>query len=349
MGANNSVQLSDAIAEYQLHRMSNHIAKTTLRNERTILNKFLAVVGNVWVHAIDDRHVDRFFTELSKTKQPQSQRNDYNTLTNFFKWARRRKYMGKDADPMFGRRRPPESKRERNRVHFSQFPALLDAAGARCERDRAAVAMLLYTLCRDQEIANLQVRDVDLAAGEILVRVYKTNEEDRMPICEELDVELRRWLTYYTEQVGVLEPNYYLIPSRDTRGVRGDDGLFVAAEQLSLKPDTKVRALGDLCKPALHDIGFPIKDSSGKRLGEGAHTVRRSGARALFDRLVGEGFDGALRLVQSMLHHASVTTTEGYLGITADRNTRNQLLRGRRMFARENVVDLRSVSGGQEG
>lgn len=343
-----TVSLSDALAEYERSRISNHIAKSTIRNNRTTLNKFLAVTGNIWVHSIDDRHVGRFFEELAKTKQAQSMRNDHTALQGFFKWAKHKRYMSEDNDPMWGRRKPPRNHKERNRVHVSKFPALLDAAEERCERDRAGIAMLLYTLARDQEIANVQIRDVDLASGEIHMRIYKTGQEDLMPICEELDQELRQWLTYYTQQVGPLEPHYYLIPSRDTRGVRGEDGIYHSVTQVRLCPERKVSTLGRLASPALEKIGFPIRDANGRPMGEGAHTIRRSGARALFDRLVLEGFDGALRIVQSMLHHASVTTTEQYLGLTADRYKRDTLIRGKRLYDTQGVVNLRSVANGEE-
>lgn len=337
-----TIQLSDALDEYERFRVSNHIAKATLRNNRTTLKRFLASTGNIWVHAIDDRHVERFFTELTKTKQPQSQRNDHVALQGFFKWCKHRRYLSDDVDPMWGRRKPPHNKKERNRIHVSRFPALLDAAEGRCERDRAGIAMLLYTLARDQEIASVQIRDVALDSGEIHMRIFKTGEEDLMPICAELDVELRRWLRYYTEQVGPLQPHYYLIPSRDTRGVRGEDGVYHSVTQVRLCPERKVATMGRLATPALEGIGFPTRDENGKPLGEGAHTVRRSGARALFDDLVTEGYDHALRVVQSMLHHASMATTEGYIGVTADRKSRDDLLRGRTMYRGVgNVVQLR--------
>jgi hypothetical protein len=56
----------------------------------------------------------------------------------------------------------------------------------------------------------------------------------------------------------------------------------------------------------------------------------------------GEVRDGVLRIVSSMLDHRSAQTTEGYLGLEADREKVASLLRGRQMFATstENVVSL---------
>jgi integrase len=250
--------------------------------------------------------------------------------------------MPKDNDPMYGRRKPKRAHKERNRVHVSKFPALLDAAGARSSRDRVALALLIYTLARDGEITDLRIRDVDLDAGYIMMRVHKSRKEDRMPISAELDAELRRWLTVYSEEIGFLEPHYYLVPSRDTRGVPGEDGSFVEQRHVRFVPERRIPQLGKMVNPALEDIGFPTRDANGRPLWEGAHTARRSGARALFDSLSASGYDFALRVVQSMLHHSSMQTTEAYVGLSADRRSRDEIIRGKKMYDfGEGVVQLR--------
>lgn len=343
--------LSDAIDEFDRHRKSQDFSKSTLSNHRGTLKKFLAVNGNIWCNAITDKHVTRFFEEISKTKQPQSMRNDHTALSVFFEYARYKGYMSLDVNPLWGRRKPAKVKRERNRLHVSRFASFLDAAEQRCERDRAAMSVVLYTLMRDSEIVDLRLWDLDLEAGYIKARIFKTKQEDRVPICAELDKELRRWLIYYTEQVGVLKPHYYLLPSRSTRGVQGAGGVIESIIQTRLEPERPIGALGRLAREALIKIDFPVEDGNGKPLYEGAHTIRRSGARALFDQLVADGYDRALRIVQSMLHHASSAQSEEYLGITADRRSRDDILRGQVMYALGgDVIELRrsGTDGGTE-
>jgi len=67
--------------------------------------------------------------------------------------------------------------------------------------------------------------------------------------------------------------------------------------------------------------------------------------------LVHSGYDGAMRTVQSMLHHASVTTTEGYLGIQLDKKRRDELVKGNRMFpvSTENVIGMEERRSEAEG
>jgi integrase len=98
----------------------------------------------------------------------------------------------------------------------------------------------------------------------------------------------------------------------------------------------------DAVQRTLEAAGYQIKDENGRSNYEGSHTLRRSGARALYDRLLDDGHDGAIRVVQAMLHHSSVIQTEHYLGMKLDQARRDKLLKGQRMFAApsENVVRL---------
>lgn len=328
--------LSDAIEDYERFRRSQAIKPTTLSSHRSVLKRFLTVNGNIYTDKISQTHVVRHLEEAAKTRQPQTLRIDHDALSVFFDWCRHTKRMARDEDPLYGMRRPRGVDRERERLHVSEFPALLEAAGERCARDRIAVAILLYTLLRDQEVADLRIRDVDLEGGWLRARIHKSNLEDRMPISEELDFELRRWLTAYTAEVGHLHPNYRLVPARKV-GIRFDErNRFQAGGQVTLKPEKSVGKLGLVVTPALDAVGFPVVDPSGRPSSEGAHTIRRSGARALFDQLVlmptEERQADPLRVVQSLLHHKSITTTERYIGLKADRISRDSLLRGRKMY-----------------
>jgi len=334
-------ELSPAVDAYLRHRRSQDYSKATLRHDQQVLKRFMAINGNIWCHAIKDTHTARHFEEVSKTRAPSSMRNDYATLQQFFKWCRHTGRMPVDSDPMFGRRQPKQIQRERNRIPVHEFGRLLDTAEKKEARDRALVAVLLYTLARDSEVTSLRIRDVDLTGGWIRAVIHKTKQEDALPICEELDAELRRWLTHYTSMVGVLEPHHFLIPARGVHPVRGDNGRITHHASI-YKPEKQIRAAGRIITPMLERFGFPIADHSGKPLNEGAHTIRRSGARALFDQLVDGGYDHSLRVVQSLLHHKSMSMTERYIGISADRRSRDDILRGHTMYAveRDNVVEL---------
>lgn len=335
-------ELSPAIEDYLRFRKSQDYSKGTLKVDQGRLKAFLANTGNIWVHQIEARHVERHFEIATKTRRGASLIADHGVLSRFFKWCRATSRMPVENDPMYGRRQPRAQKKERNRIPVTEFPRLLDTAEARDPRDRAVVALLLYTLARDSEIVTLRLRDLNLDQSWLRLRIHKTRQEDDLPIPTELDREMRRWLTYYTQQVGPLEPHYFLVPARGTKPVRNDYGRIVSHDSL-YRPEKQIRASGRIVTPTLEQMGFPTTDAEGNPTHEGAHTIRRSGARALFDQLVEGGYDHSLRIVQSMLHHASVQQTERYIGITADRRSRDEILRARMMYGStsdENVVRL---------
>lgn len=340
-------QLSDAVDDYLAQRTSNGYSKGTMRNERMVLKRFLSVSGNIWVHSITDRQVTRYFEDAGKTRQASSLKMDHTVLNQFFTWARQTRRLPIGDDPMAGRRRPRATDKERARLHVSEFPRLLAAAEKRDPRDRALIAVLLYTLVRASEAMDLRVGDVDLNSGYIHARIIKSKLEDRIPISVELDLELRNWLSFYAAtSPRPLVPSDYLLPRRvSSFAARDEETGRILNHTMHLVPDKPLTTLGRRVKEVLEDIGFAVTDHEGKSNMEGAHTLRRSGARALFDQLIENGYDRALRLVQAMLHHKSVTMTEGYIGVTADRRTRDEVIRGQVMYPvdKSNVVDLGAV------
>lgn len=335
--------LSDAIDDYFALRRSTDIAGNTIANEKGVLRRLLAVNGNVWVHQITEQHVTRYFEDASKTRQPTTLQLDHTVLVQFFDWARKTKRLPLDVDPMVGRRRPKKRHKERDRIHVSRFSHLLDVAEAQDPRNRAVIAVLLYTLIRDQEAADLRIGDVDLAAGYIHVRITKSYKEDLMPICSEFDAELRRWLsTYAAETRRSLRPDDYLLPRRQSAALIKDAGGFITGHEMFYDPSRPIARVGRVASAVLKDFGWEMRDHHGKAKMEGAHTIRRSGARALFDRLSADSYDHSLRIVQSMLHHASISQTEHYIGVTVDRRSRDELLKGRPMYrdTMDNMVEM---------
>jgi integrase len=236
-------------------------------------------------------------------------------------------------------------KKDKRRVPVTKFQALLDVA--EYPRDRMIIALGLYLFLRQSEMATLRIKDINLTNGEINVTVHKTGDFDIMPICSELDNELRRYLTWYTEQCDGLDPEWFLVPSRTNIGGRLNNGTFSKGQNMKLRPERMMTKIEDVAKNALELIGHPVRDENGKGLFEGIHTLRRSGARALFDEMRNQGYDGALQRVRAMLHHASGTMTERYLGISVERTQRNEALIGKSMFSigGGNIVPL----GGRDG
>jgi integrase len=202
----------------------------------------------------------------------------------------------------------------------------MDAAAS--SRDRAFLAIGIYTFMRAGEITSLKIGDIDLERSELRIYRFKTQQNDRLPICLELQAELSAWLAIYRSRCGDLDPSWYLCPSQGPtpmKGVEGERRLIPTGGEPPLKPTRKITQPQRIVKHAM-----AVLNVGGK--GDGCHVLRRSGARALYEQLRDLGHDGAARRVQSMLGHASMLMTEKYLGLDHERSQRNEMLAGRSMF-----------------
>ena len=336
---------SDAIDEYLTYRQRMGFTPATLRADERGLRMLLAETGNVQVNNLASRHVEHWMGTLQARGLKPNTINSYvGPLGSFSKWAQDRKIMprGRNLTALIRFQKVPEV--SRRRVPVQEFPALLDAAS--CPRDRMLIALGLYLFVRSSEAVGLRLGDVDLAAGEVKVYQPKTKRVDVMPICAELDAELRRWLRWYMEdQKTPLHPDWLLVPARRSGKWAVVDGeKRYVQPRIQLNPTRRMVATHTRVQAALRKIGWTVVGDDH----EGMHTLRRSGARALFNELCNrpdEARDNALRHVSSMLHHKSVVITETYLGLDVDRERRDVLLKGRSMFTVDhtNVTPIRAA------
>jgi integrase len=176
----------------------------------------------------------------------------------------------------------------------------------------------------------LKIGDVQLEMQGISYRIPKTQKADFLPICEELDEELRRWLKVYTEECGPLDPNWYLVPAKTPPRMNGDREMDEST--VRLVPTKRMLEPYKVAHKALAAIGVPLKDADGQRLNEGMHTIRRSMARGLYEQLRDEGDVNPVETVRSMLNHSTEKQTRDYIGLQSERIHRDARLRGQVMF-----------------
>jgi integrase len=317
--------LASVTDEYLAHLTARHVAPDTVRNRGITLQQLIEITGNVRLDAINAVHIDQW--RAAHPWQPSTANRKIGELRAFFTWARARGHLTTHLDPTVGRRSERVPVRNRQRIPFEEWPRLLDAAPHPLER--ALVACGLYLMARSSELQTIQLRHVDLDAGTIEVYRHKVQRPDTLPICAELDAELRRWLTWYSARVP-LTPDMYLLPNRSPHQTLRDARTGRLAR---LDPAAALDPLKPLSRPhrkvqmVLTRAGFTTEH-------EGGHTLRRSAARAYYDELCADGYDGALRRVQSMLDHSNTSVTEGYLGLALDKEARNKALKGQPMFRR---------------
>lgn len=335
-------RLKPAIVEYMKSRRSSGKAPTTMRSDQTMLNALLRHTAKfsrrepdgLFVHNVTFDHMTHVLIEMGQDRSPRSMSVTYSAFAKFFAWCVRTKRMKDAQNPMRDRERPTWKKQIRDRLMVQEFPRLLDAA--RSPRDRIMMALGLYLMCRISEIATIRLSDVLLDINEIHVRIHKSGIDDFMPISDELRQELFRWLKAYEAECGQLQSSWYLVPNRTSPQMLPNPGgghARVDAETCRLLPEKKLGKTPPLIvRTALEDIGFPVRDEKGKLKGEGTHTLRRSGARAMFDGARQSGVDGALTRVKTMLHHEDVTDTQWYIGTNGDKIERDEAIKGKKIF-----------------
>lgn len=334
-----SITLGAAIEEYIRYR-APLVAANTLRGDRRVTSHLHRIIGELQVASITDAHIAKFFAARNVAT---STRNlDRDILRVFFDWTIRRHY--RRGNPIRPGERGREKERAWNYVPVEEFGALLDAAPN--PRDRAIIALGLTLFLRESEVRQLKLGDVDLASTVPTVRitVQKSGRVVTRPIPEELQIELRTYLTWYAGQYDISSreaQGWALIPrfGSPPHAYNPITGGFDAVGPARINPRLPLVHVGKQVKKVLAVLGYDAPR-------EGEHTLRRSGARALYHVLVEDtGHDGAIRMVQVLLHHANVTTTEGYLGLDGDsRRVERYLTEGPMFRGRTRAAEGGSVT-----
>lgn len=197
------------------------------------------------------------------------------------------------TDPASGVKPPAPAKRLPKALPLADVEAILDAAGAPgttlALRDRALLELLYGTGARISEAVGLDVDDLDLGAsgvdGTVLLR-GKGGKERIVPVG-----------SYAREAVDA-----YLVRGRPelVAAGRGTAALFLNARG------------GRLSRQSAWAVLVKSADRAGVTKDVSPHTLRHSFATHLLDG----GAD--VRVVQELLGHASVTTTQVYTLVTVD-------------------------------
>jgi integrase len=319
LSMNNEVTAAQAIPLFQEERTAAGYAPATIRAQVTTLAYLVTHMGDRPLSDLGVVEVSSFLGWRKREGDAPGTLNKHRShLGAFFKWARAHSFMPAGSDPLASVRAEKVMPARKLRIPAEDFPALLDAADD--PRDRVIVALGLYLFLRGSEIASLRWRDYNAKSAEMAVTIEKTKQRDVMPVSAELDEELRRWAATLT----IRRREDFIVPARVTQ---------LGAPPILVPTRPHPQAYRNVQR-VLEAAGYPVRGENGETLREGQHTLRRSGARALFDARVEEGYDGALREVQAMLHHATGAMTEKYLGLDLDRARRNRNIGGKPMFVK---------------
>jgi integrase/recombinase XerD len=272
------------------------LADNTLKSYRRDLRRYVAWLTGQGVHdlgGVGEETVTRFLMALREgdaDHPPLSAGSAARTVVavrGFHKFTVREGLT--QVDPSAAVRPPAPAKRLPKALPLADIERILDAAGAPgtalALRDRALLELLYGTGARISEAVGLDLDDLDLDEGTVLLR-GKGSKERIVPVG-----------SYARDAVGA-----YLVRGRAalSGAGRGVPALFLNARG------------GRLSRQSAWAVLAKAADRAGVTAEVSPHTLRHSFATHLLDG----GAD--VRVVQELLGHASVTTTQVYTLVTVD-------------------------------
>jgi integrase len=312
--------ISEAAQQYVTVREAWTKPKT-MASVRSNVLRFAAAMGEKQIGRLTAYEVEAYFAQTSQRVTPGTYNMMRGRIGQFLQFCQGRGWISRDL--MQNVRPRQVQNREHRRLDAMELLQLLDCAAH--PRDRALMALAMNTGCRVSELLSIRLKHLDLDKQEVELTIAKTGGSDMMPLTGDVIPELVRWLEFYEGRAGKMQGDWLLFPAKGGRkytGRVGQDRFHMASEDEELFTDRQIGGAERIVTRALARFGWTDTH------GEGFHTIRRSVGRIYFDAASDRGHDSALRETSALLHHSNSATTERYLGITAEKRKRDQVMRG---------------------
>ena len=223
----------------------------TLRTYRSAFQRCRAASAAIVVpkpnqKTVDRRWANRLVQELASRLRPRSVHRNVTALRSLFQYAREEEIT--KNDPLHGVRLPKKDPVNRSPVSSDDLNALLDSAKRLFDpRLRVMARALLLTASttglRYSELMALDVTDIDLSAGALMVRHGKGDKARSIPLPGQVVDAVRHWLRARREWLDTrearpgrlvlldVEPTALWLADRGRR--LGEDGLRRLIRELS--------------------------------------------------------------------------------------------------------------------
>lgn len=260
--------------------IEKNASRHTLANYKIDLRQFKDFTGDTEIGKVDYLTLRRFLAELKK--QGHSKRTvarKISSLRSFFKFLCRDGYI--KNNPSLAICGLKLDKRLPSFLSIGEVSKLIESPGDNLAglRDRAILETLYSTGIRVSELVGLDIDDVDFISGSI--RVFGKGKKERLiPIGDSALKAIDEYLKYRNQKPGAVFLNM--------RGRR-------------------------LTARSIERFLNKYINIAGLKAGISPHSLRHSFASHLLDR----GAD--LRCVQELLGHATLSTTQVYTHLTAER------------------------------
>ncbi len=287
--------LDRAIAAYFLHlRVERGLSPATLRAYGGDLAGFAAAPGVAAGWSTSAEPATRYLARSAATIRPSSLRRRTASIRGFYRFAYGDELIATDLAARIDL--PRQVRRLPETLDVDETVRLLEAASGDVPdepvriRDRALLELLYAAGLRISEALGLDREDLSLDGG--FVRVIGKGDKERLVPVGEVALE---WLTRYLDDV---RPAWLAL--HHVEPVRGGP-LFLSGHGRRLGR----QQAWTIVKHASTDAGLPERVTP--------HTLRHSFAT----HLLAGGAD--LRVVQELLGHASISTTQLYTHLTGER------------------------------
>ena len=285
-----------AVEEYLSHlSVGRGLADNTMRSYRRDLRRYRGFLLDRDVlepSQVTEGHVTEFLAAL-RTGDPDhpplgtaSAARTIVAVRGFHRFLLREQSVAVDVTAAVKPPRPPS--RLPKALDLAQVEAILEAAGSAgttlAARDRALLEVLYGTGARISEAVGLDLDDLDLDEGVVLLR-GKGGKQRLVPLGSFAIAAVRDYLT----------------ASRPALVTRAEPAVFLNARG------------GRLSRQSAWTVLNRAADRAGITADVSPHTLRHSFATHLLDG----GAD--VRVVQELLGHASVTTTQIYTLVTVEK------------------------------
>ena len=276
--------------------LADGLAKNTLASYRSDLSLF-----SVWLAeqqrtlvGVDEGVINAYLAHLHHQPKPPkatSQRRLHSTLRRFYQWLLDQNRIS--ADPLLNIQRPMPGSRFPKTLSEAQVEALLaapDVNTAAGLRDRALFELVYATGLRVSELTQLKIFELSLADG--VVRTRGKGAKERLVPLGQIAAE---WVERY-----IKEARPQLLNGKNS------DYIFVSVRGKQKQEGMSRQAAWQLIKKYAVRAGIAAERIS-------PHVLRH----AFATHLLNHGAD--LRVVQLLLGHADISTTQVYTHVARER------------------------------
>lgn len=185
-----SVETRNILNEYLLNLKIENKAEATVLKYRDYLERFLKECA-IPIDKLTSDDVLTWLKEFSQDKKPKTVDLIYSILSSFFQFCLAEEYM--ESMVMKKRWKPKIPDTLPKYLNDQEVARLKRAAENISQRDRAIVLFLLSTGCRESEVVNLSIQDVDLDKRTAIV-IGKGKKIRHVHFSEECAIVLKDYL-----------------------------------------------------------------------------------------------------------------------------------------------------------